>query len=176
MIQDVPFLAVFRNFGNYEEIRKNEQSYAAGQPEGNIPVASNKYSNQDEELDKSQDIHIDHRNITQLQSNSNITDSINENNDVYTSTASNSVAQLQEQPQKQNFNEQEVKTYIDSDELLLPTDPSLAETTRLLKNLREEYDEYQCSACQCKEAMRKNSTKPLFCPKCKSKSLMKKED
>lgn len=86
-----------QNFDKYGEIKENGQSNTAGQPEGNIPEASNNYANQDEELDKSQDDRIDYRNITQLQSNLNTTDSINENNSAYTSTASNSVAQLQEQ-------------------------------------------------------------------------------
>ena len=54
--------------------------------------------------------------------------------------------------------------------------PSLTETTRLLNNLREDYYEYQCSTCQYKEVIWKNSAKPLSCPKCKSETLLKKED
>jgi ribosomal protein S27E len=47
-------------------------------------------------------------------------------------------------------------------------DPSLAETTRLLNNLREEYVEYQCSKCQHKELLWKNSPRPSSCPNCKA--------
>lgn len=86
-----------RNSGNYEEIRKNKQLNTAGQSERNISEPSNKYTNQYEGSDKLQDIHIDHKNIAQLQSGSNMTGSPNENPDVYTYTASNSVAQLQGQ-------------------------------------------------------------------------------
>ncbi|MGH9926069.1 MAG: hypothetical protein ACRD5B_11910, partial [Nitrososphaeraceae archaeon] len=56
-----------RNLGTYGEIRDNEQSSTAGQPEQSIMEASNKYTNQEEELDKSHDDHIDYRNIIQRQ-------------------------------------------------------------------------------------------------------------
>jgi hypothetical protein len=158
-----------RNFGNYEEMRENEQSNTAGQSEGNISEASNKYASQDEELDKSQGIHIDHKNITQLQSDSNTTDSINENPDVYTSTASNSVAQLQEQPQRQDSRKEE-EANLSGEGLRSSPDPYLAQVTKHLNNIRENFYEYQCSNCYYKEAVWKNKPKPKFCARCKTPS------
>jgi hypothetical protein len=50
------------------------------------------------------------------------------------------------------------------------TDPSLAGTTKLLNNLREDNDEYQCTNCLYKEVIWKNNPKPKFCPRCKNPS------
>ena len=47
-------------------------------------------------------------------------------------------------------------------------DPSLAGTTKLLNNLREDNDEYQCTNCLYKEVIWKNSAKPKFCARCKA--------
>jgi hypothetical protein len=148
-----------QNFDKYEEIRENKQSNTARQPQENTSEASNKDTNYHEELDKSQGDRIDHKNITRLKSDSKMADSIKEINNVYTSKASNSVAQLREQQRGQNFKGQ-----------LSSSDPSLAETIGLLNNLREEYDEYQCSHCHYKEAIHKNSAKPKLCPRCKTLS------
>jgi hypothetical protein len=52
--------------------------------------------------------------------------------------------------------------------LIQDPDPSIAETTRLLNNLKEEYVEYRCSKCEYKEPLWKNSPRPSSCPKCKS--------
>lgn len=134
---------------------------------------SNNHLDQKEELNNSQDIHRDYRYITQVRDDVSSSESTNDKNGVYTSTASNSVARLLEQPQKQDF-KKEVNGDIKG--ILSSPDPSLTETIRFLKNLSEEYDEYQCNACQHKEAIWKNNTKPLICPKCKSKSLPNKED
>jgi ribosomal protein S27E len=78
---------------------------------------------------------------------------------------------LLQQPQGQNF-KKEVNE--DTEESLSSPDPILAETTRLLKNLRERYDEYQCSKCQHRETIWKNNAKPLSCPMCKSETLQKR--
>lgn len=58
------------------------------------------------------------------------------------------------------------------DSLVQNPDPSLAETTRLLNNLKEEYYEYQCNNCHYKEAVWKNEPKPKFCARCKTPSLV----
>ena len=50
-----------RNLGTYKEIRDNEQSGTAGQQEQSNTGASNKYTNQDDESDKSHDNSIDYR-------------------------------------------------------------------------------------------------------------------
>ncbi len=88
--------------------------------------------------------------------------------DVFTSTQSNSVVQLLEQPQKENSKKEKVNYYTKA--VQSSTDPSSAETTRFLDNLREDYYEYQCSNCHYKEAVWKNNAKPKFCTRCKTPS------
>ena len=79
------------------------------------------------------------------------------------------VSLLQEQQsQGQNFKKEEVNGSTKG--LLSSPDPILAETTRLLNNLREDYYEYQCTNCQYKEKVWKNNTKPKFCVRCKTLS------
>ncbi len=159
-----------RNLGTYKEIRDNEHSSNAGQQERSITGASNKYTNQNDESDKSQDNSIDYRNrATALQNGSSIADSTKDESGVYTSTLSNSVAQLQEQTQRQDFKkEEEANLY--GEGLLTSPDPYVAQVTKYLNNLREEFYEYQCTNCHYKEAVSKNDPKPKFCARCKTTS------
>ena len=159
-----------RNLCTYKEMRDNEHSSNVGQQERSITGASNKYTNQDDESDKSQDSSIDYRNsATALQNGSSIADSTKDESGVYTSTQSNSVAQLQEQTQRQDFKkEEEANPYREG--LLSSPDPYLAQTTEYLNNLREDFYEYQCRNCLYKEAVWKNNPKPKFCARCKTPS------
>jgi septum formation topological specificity factor MinE len=160
---------VQQNFGICEERRENEQSNAVEQLKQNIIEYSNMHTDQEEELKKSQDIRKDYMNITSAEVDPDTADSTNNKDDVYTSTLSNSVAPLQEQPQRQDFKkEEEANPYHEG--LLSSPDPFLAQTTDYLNNIREEYYEYQCSKCHYKEAVWKNTTKPTFCARCKTLS------
>ncbi|MGH9926070.1 MAG: hypothetical protein ACRD5B_11915 [Nitrososphaeraceae archaeon] len=95
--------------------------------------------------------------------------STNDKSGLYTSTQSYSVAPLQEQLQRPDFKkEEEANLY--GEGLLSSPDPSLAQTTEYLNNLREEFYEYQCSDCLYKEAVGKNDPKPKVCPRCKTPS------
>ncbi|MGH9982639.1 MAG: hypothetical protein ACRD8W_01635 [Nitrososphaeraceae archaeon] len=160
-----------RNFGEYRDIQENQRLNIVEQSEQNKIKVSSNYTNSAEKLKKPLGTHNFNINTIEIEDGSHIVECTKDNSGVYTSTTSNSVAQLQEQPQTQNFRKENVTQYGNAKGLVSAPDPSLAQTTRFLNNLREDYDEYQCSTCQHKEAIWKNNTKALTCPKCKSSVL-----
>ena len=135
-----------------EDIEKNGDANAVG--------IINNNNNNDSQNDNSQN-ETSNNNISETPENTTIyNESIGNKKDMDNNDSEKS---------KKSLHQSEHNNIIYSDSTI-EIDPSLAGTTRFLHNLREEYDEYQCSACQYKEAILKNSAKPLSCPKCKSKS------
>lgn len=95
--------------------------------------------NNDEELAKYRSVPNDNMDNANVQ-NMSLDDISDNRNDVYPSIASNSVAQLLEQPQNQDLEQSQ-----DYENPLPSTDPSLTETTKFLNNLRKEY---YCPFCK----------------------------
>jgi hypothetical protein len=154
-----------RNFDLYKEKEENEGVSRQEEQDIHIQRNDNNHANGNQTTEKSQDMSKDDGNNAETPKLPDNVNTKDDKNDVYTSIASNSVAPLQK---KQLVNEEDTNAYHDDEGLLLKIDPSLANTTRFLSNLREEYVEYQCSTCQHKELLWKNIPRPSSCPNCKS--------
>ena len=129
----------------------------------------------DEKLEKSFDAHNNDAKTAEPENAAGLADSTVSKNSVYENTTSNSVAQLQEQPQKQDSKKDE-KANLSGEGLQSSPDPYHTQVTKYLNNIRENFYEYHCDNCHYKEEVWKNDFKPKVCPKCKSNTLQKKED
>ena len=113
-----------------EDIEKNGDANAVG--------IINNNNNNDSQNDNSQN-ETSNNNISETPENTTIyNESIGNKKDMDNNDSEKS---------KKSLHQSEHNNIIYSDSTI-EIDPSLAGTTRFLHNLREEYDEYQCSACQ----------------------------
>jgi hypothetical protein len=163
------------NLSEYKDTRDNDDSNRTEQTEQDKNEVSNNHTELDEKLKKSFDVHNNDTKTVETGNAAGIADSTVSKNSVYENTTSNSVAQLQEQPQKQDSKKDE-KANLSGEGLQSSPDPYHTQVTKYLNNIRENFYEYHCDNCHYKEEVWKNDFKPKVCPKCKSNTLQKKED